>query len=278
MIKNNSKKRRYNRMVYGNKSGKTNCKNDIKQSSENNKKKRNYKKNVENKPNMNKYKDIRNEYSTIFDVKFNIFGKIVYDKKEILKTFGLYAPDEIILKKQEKYYNDKLRDTLNNIMKILFKNINKIKKKDLKYIHNTKFILIPLYFLTVDKNFSIKVIFDKIIINGKSYFTMKLCLGDMFSIFKLAQYTSFDFIKNEKTHDEIFYHFYDSNLRGFIYEPRNLSYGYFLNYKEANRNFANYCTKVIESKECWSDKIENLVKFTKDELMKYVIVKSFNKN
>lgn len=246
---------------------------NTKKKRENNKKYSNKKKFDKNKMNKvtyydripTKYTDIRNEHTQPFNIKFNLFGKIVYDKKEILSCFRLYNKTENEKKIAHMYYSDKIINTSVEYLEEVFKAIDKIKVKQLKYLNNSFEIPIDVKipfndYRTNNKSITLKTIIKVNIIKDYSHSYRKFEYKMKFSIpsvFKLIKCVSFNgnFISNNDGHLDYKWYFEDvlmnHKLSGHPYEyddrDSHISFGYFNNYKELNRDISNCIIDVSKN-------------------------------
>lgn len=266
---------------------------------ENNKKPTNKKKFDKNKMNKvtyydripTKYTDIRKYYTQPFNIKFNLFGKIVYDKKAILSCFRLYNKTENEKKIAHMYYTDKIINKSIEYMEEVFKAIDKIKLKYLNYF-NTSFE-IPIDVKIPFNNHSNKSITLKNIIKvniAKNYstkhkkfeFTMAISLSSVFKLIKCVSFNG-NFIDNDDGNLDYNWYFNDvlmnHKLSGHPYEYNDSdshnSLGYFNNYKEINRDISN-CIIDVSKNPMDMDKIFQL-NILVSLLYKFMTVKNFNK-
>lgn len=302
MYNKKSNKKSYNKSVVNTNKKRENT-NKTNKKSNNQKNKKKY-----NKMDLSKYTDIKNIKTKPFSIKFNLFGKIVYDKKLILKTFRLFNDTDKNKTIANMYYDDKLIEGVKTILnKYLFKEIDKIKKKDLKYFHNNFTIKVPVWLTfnnknnTVHKLINVPIHFsiDKYSFDSKINMTSSISFNIM-DIFKLIKYISFndhlinytDKRINKTKTKEYFDYLMNHKLSGFVLETYDndkivRSQGYFCNYKEANREIIN---KIIDISTTNDDKFINKnankvdlyysLDYNLDgainNLFKYMTVKNFN--
>lgn len=272
---------------------------NTKKKRENNKRPTNKKKFNKNKMNKvtyydripTKYIDIRNYFTQPINIKFNLFGKIVYDKKAILSCFRLYNKTENEKKIAHMYYTDKIINKSVEYMEEVFKVIDKIKLKTLKYLNNS--FEIPIDVKIPFNNHSNNSVTLKTIIKvniAKNYstkhkkfeFTMAISIP---SVFKLIKFVSFNgnFIDNDDGYLDYKWYFEDvllnRKLNGHPYEyndeDSHISIGYFNNYKEINRDISN-CIIDISKNPMDMNKIFQLNTLV-SLLYKFMTVKLFNK-
>lgn len=298
MYNKKSNKKSYNKSVVN-----TNKKRENTNKTNKNSNKKKY-----NKIDLSKYTNIKNIKTKPFAIKFNLFGKIVYNKKLILKTFRLLNDTDKNKTIANMYYDDKLIESVKTILnKYLFKEIDKIKKKDLKYFHNNFTIKVPVWLTFNNKNNTVyKLIkvpihfsIDKYSFDSKINMTSSISFNIM-DIFKLIKYISFDdhlinytdkHINKTKT-KEYFDYLMNHKLSGFVLETYDndkivKSQGYFCNYKEANREIINKIINISTTKDdVFINKNVNKIDLyysldynldgAINNLFKYMTVKNFN--
>lgn len=230
--------------------------------------KKNNKKPISKKPKYEKVpenlEDITLDYAT-FPIKFNIFGKVKYNKKDILKAFGLHYNTKDEHKRFNLYYTDKFIKESAKLFDTLFKDIDKVTKKDYYYMKNCMKTKLPVTFDNDDTILKeVKYQLIKTLANNKLNFYICINVSDIFSVLKLYSgkelYNKYIKQSNPEYRD-IYYDFSEHKLKGFIYEKNSMSYGYFVNYKPDIRSYARLMSnKIVKDKYSFNEELSNSIR------------------
>lgn len=213
-----------------------------------------------------------------FPFKFNLFGKIKYNKKDILKTFGLYYKTKKEHTRFNLYYSDSFIKEISKLFKYLFDDFDKVTKSDLYYMKNCKKVKIPITFSEKDVIYKeVKYELIKIIEKNKINYKINLNISDIFSVLKLYSgknlYDSYS-KQPEAEYRDVYYEFINHKLKGFICEYNLISFGYFINYKPDVRDYARLmANKIVKNCKDYDEELINTVRnmFKRVKIIKFKI-------
>ena len=181
-------------------------------------------------------KDITNDTS-VYAIRFDVFGKAHINEKIFLSQFGLIANNKAAEKRISKYYSKDLRKLIINkyIKSQFFKRIRAIKKD---WFNDKKDEMVTIRVSDLGIRVKLCIVYSNIL--NKQMYYIAINKIDIFTLIKYIHTLTIQISNNENS----YYKYLNCGLKGFIYETtgeqtlNNVSIGYFINSKNDNKDIA----------------------------------------